>query len=59
MDSLPCDLPCPKCGSSDIHRRYHCAGDTWNGADRRELREEHKLFVQSALTGVQAKVDTT
>ena len=24
---FPCELPCPKCGSADIHREFHRKGD--------------------------------
>ena len=23
----PCDLPCPKCGSSDVHHRFYARGE--------------------------------
>lgn len=27
---LPYKLPCPKCGSSDVHHRYHAESDEWD-----------------------------
>lgn len=24
----PCETPCPKCGSADIHRQFHARGST-------------------------------
>jgi hypothetical protein len=26
MPTKPCDLPCPKCGTSDIYRTFHSKG---------------------------------
>lgn len=33
MFKLPCDDPCPKCGSIDIYRNYRRAGDNFDDAD--------------------------
>ena len=30
VDTLPCLMPCPKCGTEDIHRRFFLAGTKWN-----------------------------
>jgi hypothetical protein len=37
---LPCDEPCHKCGSSDIHRMFHAKGD----------RVEHRFGGRSKST---------
>jgi hypothetical protein len=26
IDALPCNLPCPKCGSDDVHRLFYVKG---------------------------------
>lgn len=26
---MPCEMPCPKCGSMDIYRHYREKGDEW------------------------------
>lgn len=26
----PCKLPCPKCGSDDVHREHHANGSKWD-----------------------------
>lgn len=33
----PCDMPCEKCGSADIHRQYRRPGDVW-------ARQQHEPF---------------
>lgn len=31
--TAPCALPCPKCGGTDIHRRFRANGAKWRVAD--------------------------
>lgn len=47
--SLPCNIPCPKCGSVDINRTYLKKGDTWW-----RLRPGQVI---TSLTGYREKVE--
>lgn len=45
----PCDWSCPKCGSSDISRKFNKAGNFWSNIDKisYEERYEDDLVVAS------------
>jgi len=54
---LPCNLPCPKCGSTDVHRHYRFAGEGWSGNwNRSPMRyADVKEYVDNSLIGMVAR----
>jgi len=57
--AMPCNKPCPKCGSVDIYRRFFRAGnDTMLGIGSKtnvlssEWVDRHAMFHQPALKDV-------
>jgi hypothetical protein len=42
----PCEIPCPKCGSLDIHRNFYLKGDVANHL----LIPRHSVFITPQIT---------
>lgn len=49
QEPLPCELPCPKCGSLDIHRRMRLKGSEWHSCGS-DIRESDHLSVRRHVT---------